>query len=63
MSIDSKYGKELSNRKKKPIEVSSIQQSVMSYNILPDIRKNNGSQKPPRVEDSPSVCEILNRGD
>ena len=36
LSVALQYGKEQSNRTQKHIAVSIIQQSVMSYNILPD---------------------------
>lgn len=60
------YAQFLSNQYGKEINVKVIEQKVQSFSYKPtNSGKNNsnGVYKPPRTDDSPSVCELLNRGD
>jgi len=54
-------GQEKSNRHNKDVEVTIIEQSYVRYSMTPTRRKDS-QYVPPRTDESPSVCDFLNRG-
>jgi len=63
LAIACSYGKELAAKYNKSVKLTLIEQKMATYEFVPPVRKIVNGNPYPNVEDSPSVCELLGRGD